>query len=87
LGPRSTAISLVTAGIIIGLALFSMSWVIWAALMVAMILFLGPRHPRTVDEHIPLDRTRQWVAIGAAAIFAVCFTPAPIEVMDLISPP
>ena len=87
LGPRSTAISLVTAGIIIGLALFSMSWVIWAALMVAMILFLGPRHPRTVDEHIPLDRTRQWVAIGAAAIFAVCFTPAPIEVMDLINPP
>lgn len=87
LGPRSTTISLVTAGIVIGLAMFSMSWVIWAALMVLMIVFLGPRHPRTLDEHIPLDRTRRWVAIGTAAIFAVCFTPAPIEVMDIITPP
>lgn len=87
LGRRSTAISLATAGIIIGLAFFSMSWIVWAALMVAMIIFLGPRHPRTADEHVPLDRTRQWIAVGTAVIFAICFTPAPIEVMDIITPP
>ena len=87
LGRRSTAVSLVTAGIVIGLAFFSMSWVVWAGLMIAMIIFLGPRHPTTPDEHIPLDRRRQWVALATAIIFAVCFTPAPIEVMDLITPP
>ena len=87
LGRRSTVISLLTAGTVIGLAFFSMSWVVWAGLMLLMIIFLGPRHPRTADEHIPLDPTRQWVAVGTVAIFAVCFTPAPIEVMDILSVP
>ena len=87
LGRWSTGVSLITAGIVISLAFFSMSWVIWALLMIAMMVFLGPRHPRTADEHIPLDRTRQWVAVGTAAIFAVCFTPAPIEMMDILTTP
>ena len=87
LGRWSTGVSLITAGIVISLAFFSMSWVIWALLMIAMMVFLGPRHPQTADEHIPLDRTRQWVAVGTAAIFAVCFTPAPIEMMDILTTP
>ena len=74
-----------TTAIVIVLAFFSMSWIIWAALMVAMMLFLGPRHPRTTDEHVPLDPTRQLIALGTVVIFILCFTPTPIEVLDIIA--
>ncbi len=87
LGRRSTFLSLGTAAAIVGLAFFSTSWVLWAALVIAMIVFLGPHYPRTPDEDVPLDRNRRWVALAAAAIFVLCFTPAPIEVSDLVPAP
>jgi hypothetical protein len=43
-----------------------------------MSLLFGFRHPRIIDEHEPLDTTRQAVAIVSAIIFAICFTPVPI---------
>ena len=52
--------------------------------MVFMLLTFGRHHPRTFDEHIPLDRTRVILAIVALLMFIVCFTPAPIEPFDLI---
>ncbi len=87
LGARATSLSFVTAGIIIGLAFFSSSWILWAILMVTMLIFLGARHPKTPDEHVPLDPTRRWLAIATAVIFALCFTPAPIEVMEILTTP
>lgn len=87
LGARATSLSLVTAGLIIGLAFFSSSWILWAILMVTMLIFLGPRHPKIPDEHIPLDPTRRWLAIATAVIFVLCFTPAPIEVMEILTSP
>ena len=39
----------------IGLTFFSTSWLVWTFLLVAMTLAMGPRHPRTIDEDIPLD--------------------------------
>ena len=50
-----------------------------------MLIKFGPRHPRTLDHHIPLDRRRILVAIGALVMFILCFTPAPIELMDFVS--
>ena len=44
----------------------------------------GPRHPRTIDEHVPLDRTRMILALFALIMFILCFTPAPIEPMELL---
>jgi hypothetical protein len=55
-------------------------------MMVVMLVFFGPRHPPTMDDHIPLDSTRRWIAVGTLVIFILCFTPAPLEVMDLITP-
>jgi membrane-associated protease RseP (regulator of RpoE activity) len=84
LGRRST---LVTYGAIAGalvLTYFSSSWFVWTALVVAMLFLFGPRHPRTIDEHVPLDGTRLGVAALALVIFIVCFTPAPIEVIQLL---
>ena len=88
LGRRSTTVTLLTTALIVGLALFvSWSWLFWALMMIIMLLAFGARHPETVDDHVPLDRTRRWIAFATLVIFVVCFTPAPIEVMDLISSP
>ena len=87
LGRRSTLVTLATVGALIGLTFVSMSWLVWTVLTVVMLVAFGPRHPRTMDEHIPLDRGRQLLALFALVMFILCFTPAPIEPLDLVSRP
>jgi hypothetical protein len=53
-------------------------------LMIVMLVAFGPRHPRTFDEHVPLDRNRLILAAFAVIMFILCFTPAPIEPMEFI---
>ena len=84
LGRRSTNVTLGSIAVAIGLTFFSMSWLVWTFLLVAMTLAMGPRHPRTIDEDIPLDSTRVWLAVLAALIFVLCFTPSPIEPTELL---
>jgi membrane-associated protease RseP (regulator of RpoE activity) len=84
LGRRSTTVTLASICIAIGLTFFSMSWLVWTFLLVAMTLVMGPRHPRTIDEDIPLDRTRLWMAVVALIVLVLCFTPNPIEPTDLL---
>jgi membrane-associated protease RseP (regulator of RpoE activity) len=79
LGRRSTYVTVTTIGIALALAVRSTSWIVWTILMIAMLSVFGLRHPRTIDEDVPLDRTRLILAVVAAVIFALCFTPAPIE--------
>ena len=85
LGRRSTAVTMVTVAILVGLTFVSSSWIVWTVLTVVMLVTFGPRHPPTLDEDVPLDRTRLWLAAAAALIFLLCFTPAPIEPFDLVS--
>ena len=84
LGRRSTLVTLGTVGALVGLTFVSQSWLVWTVLTVVMLLAFGPRHPRTVDEDVPLDRGRMWLAFFALVMFVVCFTPAPIEPFDLV---
>jgi hypothetical protein len=49
--------------------------------MVVMLIVVGPRHPRTYDEDVPLDPRRRFLAAFAVFMFAVCFTPVPIELL------
>jgi membrane-associated protease RseP (regulator of RpoE activity) len=83
-GRRSLWVTYGAVGCMLLLILYSASWIVWTLLTVAMLYFFGPRHPRTPDEHLPLDRGRLLVALLAAAIFAVSFTPAPIEIIQLL---
>jgi len=87
LGRKSTFVTLGTVAALIGLTFVSSSWLVWTALTVVMLLAFGPRHPRTVDENIPLDRGRVWLAVFALVMFVVCFTPAPIELLDIAGRP
>jgi membrane-associated protease RseP (regulator of RpoE activity) len=84
LGRRSTTVTLASICVAIALTFFSMSWLVWTFLLVAMTLVMGPRHPRTIDEDIPLDRARVWLAVLALAMFVLCFTPNPIEPTELL---
>jgi membrane-associated protease RseP (regulator of RpoE activity) len=88
LGRRSTFVTLATVGAAILLTIFySWSWLVWTILMIVMLVGFGPRHPRTLDEDIPLDRTRRLVAAAAVLMFVLCFTAAPIEPYQLIQNP
>ena len=50
-----------------------------------MLLVFGPHHPRTPDEDVPLDPARKALAVFAVIMFILCFTPAPIEPMDIVT--
>ena len=69
-----------------GLSFVSSSWIVWTVLNVVMLFFFGPRHPRTYDEDVPLDTARLWLAVFAVVMFVLCFTPAPIEPLELGRP-
>jgi membrane-associated protease RseP (regulator of RpoE activity) len=86
LGRRSSSVTLLMVAVAVGLAYFYPSWTVWTTLMLVMLFLFGRHHPRTFDEDEPLDRTRLVFAIIAAAMFILCFTPAPIEPLDLIRP-
>jgi membrane-associated protease RseP (regulator of RpoE activity) len=81
LGRRSTYVTIAMIGVAIALSYMSMSWLAWTVLMIVMLFAFGVRHPRTYDEEEPLDRTRLILAAFAVLMFALCFTPAPIELL------
>jgi membrane-associated protease RseP (regulator of RpoE activity) len=85
-GRFSTRITLAATLVVASLVFVSLSWLFWTVLLVAMLVFVGPRHPAVLDEDVPLDSTRLVLAVCALIMFVVCFTPAPIQVMDLIRP-
>jgi membrane-associated protease RseP (regulator of RpoE activity) len=87
LGRWSTLVTLATVVALIGLTFVSSSWLVWTVLTVVMLVAFGPRHPRTIDEDVPLDSGRLWLALGALVMFVMCFTPAPLEPFDLVSRP
>jgi membrane-associated protease RseP (regulator of RpoE activity) len=84
LGRRSTTVTLMMVVCLVGLTFVSSSWIVWTVLTVGMLLVFGPRHPRTIDEEIPLDSTRLWLAAFALLMFILCFTPAPIQPSALV---
>src|SRR5262245_12924285 len=85
LGRYSTFLSFGTLACLVGLSFVSMSWIVWTVLMTAMLVVIGPRHPTTIDEHVPLDRPRLWLAGFALAMFVLCFSPVPAELVDLVA--
>ena len=76
-GRKSTTVTVVSLATLLCLGFVTPSWFVLASFLVIMMVVSGGfRHPPTLDEHVPLDRTRCWVAVLAAVIFVLCFTPA-----------
>ena len=83
--PRaSTVVTFVMLGVALVLTFFSASWIVWTGLLMVMLFMVGPRHPRVFDEEEPLDRARLLLAAFAVVMFVLCFTPAPIQPMELL---
>ena len=66
------------------LCTYSTSWYLWTALILAMLSIAGAKHPPVLDEDTPLDPARRWLALFALVMFVLCFTPAPIEPLELL---
>lgn len=79
LGRRAAWVSAATLVLVVLLNIGSSSWAVFAVMLVVMALMFGFRHPRIFDEDVPLDSRRRTVAILAAIIFILCFTPVPID--------
>jgi len=60
---------------------FWIGWFIWALI----ILFLGLRHPRVLDEGAPLSPGRKIIGLATVLIFIFSFIPDPIKGYDLLS--
>jgi membrane-associated protease RseP (regulator of RpoE activity) len=87
LGRWASGVSVATVAVAIALTYQSASWIVVTVMMVLMLLVFGPRHPHVLDEYTPLTPGRRLIALAAAVIFVICFTPAPIEPYDLIRNP
>lgn len=85
-GRRSTYLTFAMLACLVALSWMSASWIVWTLMTFFMIWKFGARHPPVYDEDMPLDRGRRWLAAGALGMFVLCFTPAPIEIMDLVQP-
>ncbi|MFQ6070489.1 MAG: site-2 protease family protein [Candidatus Aminicenantales bacterium] len=59
---------------------FWVGWFIWAFI----ILVLGMKHPRIIDEATPLSPRRKIMAFVALLIFILSFIPAPIKGYSLL---
>ena len=82
---RQISLATVALAMVMTLAVSS-SWFFMTLMMVAMLVILGPSHPRVIYEYEPLPRSRYWIGVLALILLILCFTPAPIEFQDLIRP-
>ena len=76
LGKKSRQIGhfLLVVFIVMGF-LFWIGWFVWAFLL----LFLGLKHPRIIDEDVPLSPRRKFIGLLMVLIFILSFIPYPIK--------
>jgi len=86
LGRHAHKVTIVAVLFAVSLSVYSSSWVVWTVLAVGLLFAFGWRHPSVWDETEPLDSSRRWLALLALAILVLCFTPAPIEPLELLQP-
>lgn len=79
-GPRTRLLSraLVAAFVVMGF-FFWVGWFLWAG----VLLVLGMRHPRLIDEDEPLSRKRKALSLVVLLIFVLSFIPDPVRGFDL----
>jgi membrane-associated protease RseP (regulator of RpoE activity) len=83
-GRRARWLSMATIAGTLALAAGSLSWAAWTVMLLVMTAMQGVGHPPTGDDAQPLGRTRLALAVAAALVFVLSFTPRPIEPMDVV---
>lgn len=86
LGRKSGIVTLIAALGMVVLTMWSRgAYALWTIIVLVMLYMFGVHHPRALDEDVPLDRSRMWLALFALVMFALCFTPVPIEPLDAVT--
>ncbi|HEY3885154.1 MAG TPA: site-2 protease family protein, partial [Vicinamibacterales bacterium] len=80
-GESSRYASLVTIVACVGMCFVSVSWILMTAMMVAMLFFMGSRHPHVMIDYEPLAPGRRALALFALLMLVLCFTPVPIDLL------
>ncbi|NIO49927.1 MAG: site-2 protease family protein [Candidatus Aminicenantes bacterium] len=79
-GKKSRNLARIFLGVFIAMGIFFwVGWFIWAFL----ILFLGLRHPRVLDEEVHLSPRRKFIGYTVILIFILSFIPDPIKGLNL----
>jgi hypothetical protein len=56
-------------------------WLGWLLICFLVLVAMGLRHPPVIDADQPLDPRRRRLAVSALLVFALCFTPVPMDVV------
>ncbi|MFQ6038771.1 MAG: site-2 protease family protein [Candidatus Aminicenantales bacterium] len=84
IGAKSRKLAPVFLAVFVMMGIFFwVGWFLWALL----ISFLGTKHPRIADEHVPLSPGRRLLGVVVLIVFLVSFTPDPImgySLLDLL---
>lgn len=64
----------------LGLATICAIYAVQYLVFLVLLLFMGLKHPPTMDDSRPLGQPRTRVAVGLAALFLLCFIPVPIKI-------
>jgi membrane-associated protease RseP (regulator of RpoE activity) len=76
-GPTHRRISQAFLFTLIPLGIFYwQGWLFWST----VLLFIGIRHPMTLDDSVPLKQRHIWLGWIGLAMFVLCFTPIPFSV-------
>ncbi|HPI74367.1 MAG TPA: site-2 protease family protein [bacterium] len=76
LGPKSRIVTMIFIGAMVVLTFFYTGW----ALLVALLILLGRRHPSPWDDWTPLDKRRKLLGIVVMILFVLSFTPMPFKI-------
>jgi membrane-associated protease RseP (regulator of RpoE activity) len=79
-GKKSQKLNRFFLGVFIAMGIFFwVGWFIWAFLL----LFMGLKHPRVLDEETPLSPGRKFISYVVILIFILSFIPDPIKGLSL----
>jgi len=82
MGRKAVTLGKVLLGVFVVMGVFFwVGWFVWALL----ILLLGLKHPRIIDEELPLSRGRKVIGVLIIVIFVLSFIPDPVKGFDLFS--
>jgi membrane-associated protease RseP (regulator of RpoE activity) len=84
LGHRSSYVGAGAIGALVVLPLISSSWLLWAIVAIVMVSRTGLHHLPVIDEEAPLGRARVALVLVTIIFFLLCFTPAPLQPVQLL---
>jgi membrane-associated protease RseP (regulator of RpoE activity) len=75
IGRRQRVVGYLGVAVLFALSIWWPGWMIWGGLT----LFMGPAHPPTLFDEIPLGKGRRIIGYICLIIFFLCFIPVPLK--------